>query len=274
MVDAVFGLPLHPLVVHAVVVLLPLVALGVIALVLVPRWRARFAVPLLGLLVVGAVSAVVAMLAGDALAEVVGVPGTHRTWGVTLAFTAVGYLVAAGAWLWWVREPDDEPSRAREALGWLAAVLSMAVVVLTVLAGHSGSSAVWSGVADATPSPAPTMSGEASPSPPSATPSPSVERTDSTATPSRFGSPPATTTTGDGPITMATVEANATADSCWAAIDGFVYDLTDWIARHPGGPDRILALCGTDATAAFTAQHDGDAPPTAQLELLRLGPLA
>ena len=58
---------------------------------------------------------------------------------MTLAFTAVGYLAAAGAWLWWVREADDEPSRAREALGWLAAVLSAAVLVLTVLAGHSGS---------------------------------------------------------------------------------------------------------------------------------------
>jgi len=264
----------HPLVVHAVVVLLPLVALGVIALVLVPRWRPRFAVPLLGLLAVGAVSAVVAMLAGDALAAVVGDPGTHRTWGVTLAFTAVGYLVTAGSWLWWVRAPDDEPSRAREALGWLAAVVSAAVLVLTVLAGHSGSAAVWSGVADAPPSTVPTRSAGSSPSPPPATPSGPAEPTDSTATPTRFGSPPATTTTSDAPITMAMVEANATADSCWAAIGGFVYDLTDWIARHPGGPDRILALCGTDATAAFTAQHEGDAPPAAQLELLRLGPLA
>ena len=53
MLDTVLGLPLHPLVVHAVVVLLPLVALGVMALAVVPRWRARLALPLLGLLVVG-----------------------------------------------------------------------------------------------------------------------------------------------------------------------------------------------------------------------------
>lgn len=37
----VFGLPAHPLVVHAVVVLLPLAAVAAIAAALVPRWRQR-----------------------------------------------------------------------------------------------------------------------------------------------------------------------------------------------------------------------------------------
>ena len=99
MLDTVLGLPLHPLVVHAVVVLLPLVALGVMALAVVPRWRARLALPLLGLLVVGAGSAVVAMLSGNEFAERVGLPATHQTLGTVLAFSAVGYLVFAGGWL-------------------------------------------------------------------------------------------------------------------------------------------------------------------------------
>ena len=36
------GLPVHPLVVHAAVVLLPLAALVLILLVFVPAWRTRF----------------------------------------------------------------------------------------------------------------------------------------------------------------------------------------------------------------------------------------
>lgn len=200
MVDAVFGLPLHPLVVHAVVVLLPLVALGVIGLVVVPNWRPRFAVPLLGLLVVGASSAVVAMLAGDALAERIGTPGTHRVWGIALGFTSIAYLALAGGWLWWVRRADEERSRAREATGWAAAALSLAVLVLTLLAGHSGASAVWSDVvaaspsagASGTPTAAPSLSGGATATEPSATVTSTP--TAGSATPTRFGSPPATTT--------------------------------------------------------------------------------
>ena len=37
--DLINGLPVHPLVVHAVVVLVPLAALGTIAIALRPAWR-------------------------------------------------------------------------------------------------------------------------------------------------------------------------------------------------------------------------------------------
>jgi hypothetical protein len=40
--DAIAGLPVHPLVVHFAVVLLPLAALGLIVLVIVPSWADRF----------------------------------------------------------------------------------------------------------------------------------------------------------------------------------------------------------------------------------------
>ena len=60
----------------------------------------------------------------------------------------------------------------------------------------------------------------------------------------------------------------------WAAIDGNVYDLTEWIGQHPGGSQRILPLCGTDATAAFSAQHGGQARPASELASFLLGPLA
>lgn len=54
--DLVGGLPLHVLVVHAAVVLLPLAALGVIALVAVPRLRSRYSVLTLVAVVVAGVA--------------------------------------------------------------------------------------------------------------------------------------------------------------------------------------------------------------------------
>ena len=43
--------------------------------------------------------------------------------------------------------------------------------------------------------------------------------------------------------TLAEVKLHATQENCRAAVDGSVYDLTNWIAKHPGGPDKIMAIC-------------------------------
>lgn len=56
-------------------------------------------------------------------------------------------------------------------------------------------------------------------------------------------------------------------------IDDTVYDLTAWVSRHPGGAERITALCGTDGTAAFSAQHSGNEEPQRRLTEFELGPL-
>lgn len=74
-------------------------------------------------------------------------------------------------------------------------------------------------------------------------------------------------------VTMEDVEQNDSPDSCWAAIDGVAYDLTDWIEEHPGGADRIEALCGTDATDDFEGQHSGDERPEDQLTEFEIGEL-
>lgn len=73
---------------------------------------------------------------------------------------------------------------------------------------------------------------------------------------------------------MAQVAQHGDASSCWAAINGQVYDLTSWISQHPGGSGHILKLCGSDGSAAFNAQHQGQSAPEAQLTRFRLGPLA
>jgi cytochrome b involved in lipid metabolism len=75
-------------------------------------------------------------------------------------------------------------------------------------------------------------------------------------------------------ITMAELARHATAESCYTAIGGSVYDLTGWINRHPGGREAILSLCGTDGTAAFMNQHGGAKEQMDILATLRIGTLS
>ena len=104
----------------------------------------------------------------------------------------------------------------------------------------------------------------------SATPTPTVT---ATPTPTVSATPTPTPTPVVTGYTMAQVRANNTAKSCWTAIDGYVYNLTNWISAHPGGSGAILFLCGTDGTNAFKAQHENQSKPAVRLDTYRLGPL-
>ena len=73
--------------------------------------------------------------------------------------------------------------------------------------------------------------------------------------------------------TLADVALRSSADECWVAIDGAVYDLTAWARSHPGGRAAILGLCGTDGTAEFLGQHGGQARPSMTLDEYYLAPL-
>ncbi len=53
----------------------------------------------------------------------------------------------------------------------------------------------------------------------------------------------------------ATVAKHHTASNCWTIVDGKVYNLTKWVAKHPGGRKRIIRMCGKDASAAFHSEH-------------------
>ncbi|KKR28269.1 MAG: hypothetical protein UT61_C0053G0005 [Candidatus Woesebacteria bacterium GW2011_GWA1_39_8] len=44
------------------------------------------------------------------------------------------------------------------------------------------------------------------------------------------------------------------AEDCWLIVDGNVYDVTVFVAQHPGGSDLIVGYCGGDATAAFNTR--------------------
>ncbi|WVQ83117.1 hypothetical protein IAT38_005255 [Cryptococcus sp. DSM 104549] len=88
-------------------------------------------------------------------------------------------------------------------------------------------------------------------------------------------SPPGHTTTqpsGSKLISFEEVQKHNRADDCWVIINGNVYDVTEFLENHPGGPEIIIANAGKDATKIFTPLHPPDA-----LEMLedeqRLGPV-
>ncbi|KAF2448724.1 hypothetical protein P171DRAFT_461459 [Karstenula rhodostoma CBS 690.94] len=58
------------------------------------------------------------------------------------------------------------------------------------------------------------------------------------------------------------VQKHATKDDCWVIINGLVYDMTDFLEAHPGGPSAIIQQAGKDASSKFTLLHPPDAIAT------------
>ncbi len=87
-------------------------------------------------------------------------------------------------------------------------------------------------------------------------------------------SPSASASAAAKTYTMADVATHKSATDCWAAVNQKVYDLTGWIAKHPGGEDKIIPLCGTDASSAFTTKHGSAQKPNDMLATFLIGDLA
>lgn len=54
---------------------------------------------------------------------------------------------------------------------------------------------------------------------------------------------------------LAQVQTHNTSTDCWTIVNNKVYNLTNFIALHPGGSSAVIALCGTNGTTGFTTQH-------------------
>jgi hypothetical protein len=256
--DLFFGLPVHIFVTHAVAVLIPVGALAMILMVFVPKLRKNFSYLSAAVTVVAAIAASVAAQSGEALAQRVGYPGVHQEWGEKLV--PVAWALAAVSVLWVVLMRLEN----RVAGVWKVIVavpvvgLSIASIVLVILTGHSGAEVTWAKrVADsssvtASPTTSPTPSATASPE---AVPAPS------------------TTAVEQNVLTLDLVAQRNTPEACWSVVDGSVYDLTGWIAKHPGGSGPIIGMCGRDATTDFNNQHGGQSQPASYLAEYLVGKL-
>ena len=73
--------------------------------------------------------------------------------------------------------------------------------------------------------------------------------------------------------TLAQVALHPNAASCWTVVQGSVYDMTNWIERHPGGERAILGMCGKDGTQDFMDEHGGQGRPERELAKYKIGTL-
>jgi cytochrome b involved in lipid metabolism len=74
--------------------------------------------------------------------------------------------------------------------------------------------------------------------------------------------------------TLAEVAENNSRSSCWTVISGFVYNLTEYIKRHPGGESAIAQICGVDGTSIFNNMHGGASTQAAILATYKIGVLS
>jgi len=87
---------------------------------------------------------------------------------------------------------------------------------------------------------------------------PPVENTqanEQTTTPPPVDNTPVETTPSG--ISLTELSAHNERADCWIAYKGKVYDLTDWVPKHPGGASKITPHCGTasEFEKAFTKEH-------------------
>ena len=152
MPSTVLGLPLHPLVVHAAVVLVPLAALLLIAAAVslrVRRWAGWLtpAVATIALVLVP-----LATSSGENLEGSVGdsaLVEKHAELGDQLLPWALAVAVLSFALVWWDRRERSLPRGGANrglavALTVLAVVAGLGAGVQVALIGHSGAKAVWS----------------------------------------------------------------------------------------------------------------------------------
>jgi cytochrome b involved in lipid metabolism len=72
-------------------------------------------------------------------------------------------------------------------------------------------------------------------------------------------------------ITLADLSKHSTQKDCWIAMNGGVYNATDFLDEHPGGPELIMQHAGKDATQDFSSIHSSSAFKL--IEKLRIGSL-
>jgi hypothetical protein len=139
------GLPLHPLLVHSAVVLVPLVAIGALVMSYLPSFSRRHGKLILILAVIAQVSVLLAKMSGEAFAEILDKNvEKHAELGeiaplVTIPMVALIYL------RWRMDRAGSTTGSVviRRLISVALVIASLANLVVIFLVGHSGASSVW-----------------------------------------------------------------------------------------------------------------------------------
>lgn len=306
------GLPVHPLVVHVAVVMLPLAALGLIGIFAIPALRRRIGWLVIIGLVIGTGGVYVAYESGEQLAAAIGLPERHAE--LAEQVKAMAFVLLGVGLLWYVVARFGDRRQAR-----MAASAARSTAAVSTEPAPSGPDSPKVGAAEPGAS-ASTSSGIGSSKEGSGKGSvevaPTVRYRQSTlalilgvvmvivaslnlvwivlvghsgaeavwagelpesgqsASPQSSASASGTAAAAATSYSMSDVAAHATSADCWSVVDSKVYNLTSWQDKHPGGKAPIEGLCGNDATAAFRGQHANSAEPNDVLAGFQIGVLA
>ena len=142
---SVAGLPLHPLVIHASIVLIPLVAIGALVMSYLPSFSRRYGKLVLVIALFAQLSLFLAKVTGEAFEEILDKDmGNHAELGEIAPFITVP-MVALIYLRWRLdRSGATVGSVWIRRLTSLALILaSLASIAVIVLVGHSGAESVW-----------------------------------------------------------------------------------------------------------------------------------
>jgi fatty acid desaturase/predicted heme/steroid binding protein len=74
-------------------------------------------------------------------------------------------------------------------------------------------------------------------------------------------------------ITASVLASKTTIKECWIAYEGNVYDVTHWLAKHPGGIRTIMTASGQDATSVMKSMHTPEVLMSQMKRLRKVGVL-
>ncbi|GLW90251.1 DUF2231 domain-containing protein [Actinokineospora globicatena] len=150
MPEFIDGLPLHALVVHAVVVLVPLAVLGTIVIAVWPAARRRYGWLVVGFAAVAAVLTPIASSSGEDLEKRLpenDLIKAHEELGDTLIWFVLGLLVVVTALMVVsTRSAEAWTKPAVIVLAVLCVGAGVAAGIHTYRVGDAGARAVWDGI--------------------------------------------------------------------------------------------------------------------------------
>ncbi|MGZ4436842.1 MAG: DUF2231 domain-containing protein [Nocardioides sp.] len=150
MLDTIFGLPLHPLIVHATVVAVPAAALATLLAAVWPRFRARAGIVTPVLALIAVVLTPLSTSSGEALQGMVGnskLIEEHSELADMLIYWVVPLLIGA-AGVWWLTRQGTRVKRGLfVAAAAVSVIAALGTTVQVVLIGHSGAKSAWGDVA-------------------------------------------------------------------------------------------------------------------------------
>ena len=147
--ETIGGLPLHPLVVHGSVVLVPLAALALLIIPWRANWRRSYGIPVALLAIAGWGFSLLATQSGEHLEEAAEDAGRHLgehpEMGDFAMWTAAALMIVAIGLVVLDRLGDRLKERRIEiASGVACAIIALGSLGAMIRAGHSGAEVVWS----------------------------------------------------------------------------------------------------------------------------------